>query len=220
MYLDAVSAPIEAFTTETIVTMPKAAREAPYAPWQDWPPAHVSHHGDACCEIARDWIVATDYGALAGDSVLTGPRWICSRFKWGASSYPVTWCEAVRRDELDCGVLAAFAHAAFSARGVESYRVQLVQRFSVLSAKQWRRSWDAADQTDWIGDETIYHEGCGVVVGDGELKIWDASAGWWLEPGGSGYGKVIAARIVAPAGNASYEWCGRTVETNVWEEFG
>jgi hypothetical protein len=40
-------------------------------------------------------------------------------------------------------------------------------------------------------------------VGD-ELKLWDSSAGWWINPGPqTGYGSLIAVRIVTEAGAAS-----------------
>ena len=195
------------------------AKTAPvYARWQDWDPARVSHHGTICCEIAREWLTATDFSALAGGSRLTGPRWLSSRFQWGPSTYPVHWCEAVGRKVLDCGVLAAFAHEAFIARGVPSYRVQFVQRFSDVAAEQWRRAWSQKDAAvDWVGSDLIYHEGCAVEIADRQLKIWDASAGWWVDPKQSdGYGSVLAVRVMTARSTGTLSWGPHDISPNTW----
>jgi hypothetical protein len=49
-----------------------------------------------------------------------------------------------------------------------------------------------------MNDDLIYHEGCAVETGDGEIKIWDASAGWWIDPNSKdGYGALLAIRLSA-----------------------
>lgn len=171
-----------------------------YEKWHDWYASEISHHGGMCCEIAREWITSTDFSELGGGSVFTGPRWLRQRFNWGASLFPIYWCEAVRRKTLDCGALAALASAVFTARGVKNYRVQMVQRFSESSTNQWSNSWmDTDEQLRWMNDDLIYHEGCAVQPGDdGAIKIWDASAGWWVDPeSGDGYGALLAIRLSA-----------------------
>ena len=50
-----------------------------FAPWVDWEPSQISHHARICCEIAREWIVATDFSSLNGGSVRSGPRWLRTR---------------------------------------------------------------------------------------------------------------------------------------------
>ncbi len=123
-----------------------------------------------CCEIAREWITSTDYSELGGASVLTGPRWLRQRFNWGASSFPIYWCETVRKKTLDCGALEALAAEVFKTRGVKTYRVQMVQRFSAVSTAQWSSSWQNTDrQLRWMNDDLIYHEGCAIALDTSEI---------------------------------------------------
>ena len=98
MYLDAVSKTL----TETSVNGSAQAVEAVekktfFEPWKDWQASQISHHGKLCCEIAREWVTATDFSELRGDCAFTGPRWLRQKFNWGASTFPIYWCEAVRR---------------------------------------------------------------------------------------------------------------------------
>ncbi len=86
-----------------------AAPAAPYEVWKYFPHSHISHHGKPCCETAREWFLSMDYALLAGESPLTGPRWIRARYEWGPSAHPIHWCDAVKRKTLDCGALAALA---------------------------------------------------------------------------------------------------------------
>ena len=170
--------------------------------WNDWQASEISHHGEFCCEIAREWITATDFSELGNASLCTGPRWLRQKFNWGASAFPIFWCEAVRRKTLDCGALAALAHEVFTARGVRSFRVQMVQRFSRISTAQWTKSWSengGAAVLPWTNEDLIYHEGCAIsTVPGGEIKIWDASAGWWIDPNSKdGYGSLLAVRLSA-----------------------
>ena len=34
--------------------------------WELWQPSPISHHGGSCCEIAREWVAATDFALLNG----------------------------------------------------------------------------------------------------------------------------------------------------------
>lgn len=199
MYLDAVRTVENGSSIGAALPLPIVANrtaDAVYARWNDWQPSEISHHGTACCEIAKEWLIAKDTSELGGQSAFTGPRWLKKYYKWGASSFPIFWCEAVGKKTLDCGAFAAFAYEIFRARGVLCYRVQMVQRFSELSAAQWVGSWtDGATSLPWIHDDLIYHEGCAIHVGS-DFKIWDASAGWWTaEFSLPGYGSLLAAKI-------------------------
>lgn len=228
MYLDAAN---QTTTNETnimdtanglgLATAPAAMAEV-FEKWREWHPSQISHHGQMCCEIAREWITATDFSELGGGSIYAGPRWLRQRFNWGASSFPIYWCEAVRRHTLDCGALAALAHEVFSVRGVRSYRVQLVQRFSQVATTQWSCSWSDGDATElrWIDRDLIYHEGCAIAVGDeGEIKVWDASAGWWVDPKASdGYGSLIAIRLSANNAPAPFIWGNHRIAANQWQK--
>ena len=189
--------------------------------WQEWHASEISHHGKMCCEIAREWITATDFSELGGASVHTGPRWLRQKFNWGASSFPIYWCEAVRKKTLDCGALAALASEVFAARGVKTYRVQMVQRFSEVATNQWTSSWNERGDSPlrWTKDDLIYHEGCAIAPVGGELKIWDASAGWWIDPNSKdGYGALLAIRLSSfelPS-DVNFSWGKHMVNAYQW----
>lgn len=190
-----------------------------YEKWKDWHASEISHHGSMCCDIAREWVTGTDASELGGGSPFTGPRWLRQKFTWGASTFPIFWCEAVRKTTLDCGALAALAVEIFIARRVKTYRVQMVQRFSEMSTSQWFSSWNIGEPLPWTSGDLIYHEGCAIDVGDGEIKVWDASAGWWIDPKAKdGYGSLLALRIsqfgLDPA--TSFTWGTRTVPAFEW----
>lgn len=191
--------------------------------WQHWQPSQISHHGKLCCEITREWITATDYSQLNGDGLFTGPRWLRQKFKWGASAFPIHWCEAVRRDTLDCGALAALAEEVFRARGVKNYRVQLVQKFSDVATAQWTNSWAAegCEHLPWVNGEMIYHEGNAIETGSGKIKVWDASAGWWVDPKpANGYGSLLAIRVSGvnlPSGR-TFAWGEHSLKAGKWKE--
>lgn len=188
------------------------------AKWRDWPASTISHHGRACCDVAREWILATDHSQLGDAAVLTGPRWLRQRYPWGPSPWPLHWCEAVGRKRLDCGAHAAIAHELFTARGVKSRPAQFVQRFSEDAARHWADKWREEEAAAaWIDGDLIYHEGCAVAPSGDEIKLWDASAGWWIDPRQSGgYGSLLSVRVFARGGE-SFRWGGRRVAANTWE---
>lgn len=192
-----------------------------FDPWKEWQPSQISHHGKICCEIAREWITATDFSELNGDGLLTGPRWLRQKFNWGASTFPIYWCEAVRKKTLDCGALAAMAQEIFKARGVKCYRVQVVQKFSNVATRQWTNSWnDNCEPLAWVKGDLIYHEGCAIETSDKTLKVWDASAGWWIDPKpAQGYGAVLAIRVSGvnlPEGKPLI-WGENTLKASEWK---
>lgn len=221
MFLDAVKKATQ-FDTETLYENGGDVKKADdvYAKWRDWHPSQISHHGGTCCEVSREWMTAMDFSELGGGDVLTGPRWLRQKYNWGCSTFPIFWCEAVRKDTLDCGALAALAHEVFLNRNVKSIRAQLVQRFSKNSTEQWTKSWhDGNTPLAWTSEDTIYHEGCAVVLPDNNIKIWDASAGWWIDPKQrNGYGSLIALRLSAPSKSVdrAVNWGTHRIPTNQW----
>lgn len=225
MYLEGVNTNFTNTRTSgsAVKTAQKKLTNRVFDRWQDWQPSQISHHGALCCEIAREWVTATDYSQLNGDGLLTGPRWLRQKFKWGASTFPIFWCEAVRRETLDCGALAALAEEVFKARGVKSCRVQLVQKFSDVATAQWINSWAAKGcaHLPWVNGELIYHEGNAIDTGDGKIKVWDASAGWWVDPKpASGYGSLLAIRVSGanvPAGKV-FAWGEHILKAGEWKE--
>jgi hypothetical protein len=191
-------------------------------PWQDCPISLVSHHGSACCETAHEWIVAMDFAQLNGSSASSGPRWLREKYEWGPSAWPIHWCEILSRKVIDCGAHSALANEAFQARGLTAFRAQLVQRYSADALDQWRQRWGEQDVSDhWLGDGVIYHEANAILISEDELKLWDSSAGWWINPGPqAGYGSLAAVRIVTEPGagsrSAGYRWGDRLIRPDEW----
>ncbi len=191
--------------------------------WESFPFSRLSHHGSACCDLAREWVIAADYAQLNGGGLASGPRWLRQKYKWGPSAWPMHWCEVVRLDTIDCGAHSALAHEVFAARGLTCFPGQLVQRYSTDATDQWRGSWEAAQSScHWLDGEHIYHEATALLVGEDKLQIWDGSAGTWINPRqGRGYGSVAAVRIFADAPLAQhpgFHWGEQRIRPNVWNQ--
>ena len=192
--------------------------------WQDFPHSTISHHGAACCEVAREWVRAMDYAMLNGGDEASGPRWLRARDKWGPSAWPIHWCELVERKVIDCGPHAALAHEVFAARGLTAFHAQFVQRYSADATSQWRARWAEEDVScHWLADDLIYHEANALLVGEDEVKLWDGSAGWWVNPRqrGGGYGNLVAVRIFAGGqigGGDGFRWGERRLKPNLWNQ--
>lgn len=189
--------------------------------WADFPHSALSHHGEACCETARQWLIAMDFAQLNGGGITSGPRWLREKYKWGPSHWPMHWCEAVKRKTVDCGAHAALALEAFRARGLTAFPAQLVQRCTAEAAEQWRGKWESEDVScHWLDGEHIYHETTALVIGEEEVKIWDGSAGCWIDPRQSGgYGSVVAVRICAAGhfgGGDGLRWGERRLKPGLW----
>jgi hypothetical protein len=218
MYLDAVKLAEEISPNGN--GFHEVSEENVYETWKDWPASEISHHGKMCCEMAREWVTGNDFSELNGASVLTGPRWLRQKFIWGASSFPICWCEAVQKKMLDCGALAALACEVFRSRGVKTLRVQMVQRFSDVSTFQWANSWsDGSAPLKWTHKDLIYHEGCAIITANKELKTWDASAGWWVDPKAKdGYGSLLAVRLssIIPPAETHFRWGDHTLPMDQW----
>jgi hypothetical protein len=188
--------------------------------WQDFPISKFSHHGGACCEVAREWLFSMDFSNLNGGSPMTGPRWIRQRFDWGPTQWQIHWCEAIDKKALDCGAQAALANEVFKIRGIRSYACQLIQRYSKEATDQWSSKWTGAETSVfWINEDLIYHEGCAVVTENNEIKIWDASAAWWINPKQfGGYGSLVAVRLFAPPETAPFQWGNHRIAANEWQK--
>ena len=216
MYLVEDKPKAEAHGRERTVSPP--APSSPGGKWQTFPNSMVSHHGEACCAIAHEWLIAFDFAQLNGGDRLSGPRWLREHSAWGPSAWPIHWCEVVDRKIVDCGAHAAMAHEVFLARGVRAFRAQFVQRYSTAAAASWRESWGRERVSDhWIDGEAIYHEGNAILVADDEVKLWDGSAGWWLNPRqAAGYGSLAAVRIAADGYPDGWRWGERRIKPNEW----
>ncbi len=222
MSLDAVKNATNNFENGSGIGTATASAKTAFDKWRDFPISRISHHGQMCCEAAREWLAAMDFSQLNAGSDLTGPRWIRQKYNWGPTTWQIHWCEAVRQRALDCGAQAALAQEAFEARGVESYQCQLVQQYSKEATEQWSERWNGAETSVfWIDDDLIYHEGCAVATGkNNEIKLWDASAAWWINPRQfGGYGGLRAVRIfTTPNDTAAFKWGEHSFKANEWQK--
>ncbi len=200
-----------------------SAQPFSFAQWADFPVSYLSHHGEDCCETARLWFRAMDFAQLNGGDTMSGPRWIRQRYDWGPSRWPLHWCEALKVKVIDCGAHSALAHDAFEARGLTSFRAQFVQSYGSRAVDQWRTRWSLDEASDhWLGDGFIYHEGNAVLMGPDEVKLWDGSAGCWLNPGHvSGYGSILAVRIsmeISRSNPSAVQWGSHRLIMNEWTD--
>ncbi len=217
MYLDAAEKIHEVQAEESHQAPSAGAR------WQHFPYSCIAHHGEACCEIAREWVIANDFAQLNGGDLVSGPRWLRQKYEWGPSPWPMHWCDVVERKVIDCGAHSALAHEVFTARGVTAFRAQFIQSYTADALSQWRTKWvDEKVSDHWIGDDVIYHEGNALLVGEDELKLWDSSAGWWINPRqNGGYGSLDAVRIFANGqwgGGDGFRWGERRIKPNEWTQ--
>jgi hypothetical protein len=192
--------------------------------WAEQPLSCLVHHGKACCDRAQRWLLATDVSLRDECSLLAGPRWLRLRYKWGPTVWPISWCEAIQQKELDCGALAWMTREVFTARGIRAFPAQLIQRYNMEAVAHWSSAWNKAGASDnWLkaGNGLVYHEACGVEVSEGVVRIWDPSAGWWLEetPASEGYGSLAAIKLLDPTGEAAgamLTWAGQPVQVGQW----
>ncbi|HYJ31525.1 MAG TPA: hypothetical protein VEW25_14435 [Allosphingosinicella sp.] len=193
-------------------------RPCPSTRWEQFPYSSIAHHGEACCDVAREWVMSYDFAQLNGADAASGPRWLRQKWKWGPSPWPIHWCEAVERDTLDCGALGCMARELFAERGLQSFPAQFVQQYDEGATSQWFGKWDAEQvSTHWIDEDVIYHEACALVSGDGEVKLFDPSAGWWVNSrqAGGGYGGLLAVRLFDGDGRA-WRWGRHTLRGDEW----
>jgi hypothetical protein len=188
-------------------------------PWERFPISEISHHGAACCELAREWVSAMDFAQLNGANIASGPRWLRARYQWGPSAWPADWCELVGEKVIDCGAHSALAQEVFNSRGLTAFRAQFVQRYDDEAIRQWRQKWTEEHVSDhWLSEDAIYHEGNAVLTSDGEIKLWDGSAGSWMNPRqGGGYGSIVAVRIFAPSRTDAFRWGDYSIVPNRWQ---
>ena len=196
--------------------------DAGIANWERCPASTVSHHGEACCDIAREWIVGMDFSQLNTGNPLIGPRWLRKKFKWGPLKWPIHWCEVVQQETLDCGALAALSYELFRARGVRSFPAQFILEFNDVSTRHWSETWSAAGSClSWISEGLIYHEGCAIAVLDNEIKLWDATATWWINPKQfGGYAGLLAVRVfdIAVVTANTLIWGRHRIPANIWHK--
>jgi len=187
--------------------------------WQYQPASEICDHGLPCCAVAREWFFAMDGSHTPKGEPMTGPRWIRQRVAWGPSRWPLYWCEAMEAKTLDCGALAALAKDVFRSRGVDSHPVQLIQQFTAADGGHWSCSWQRSDVVPtWVRDDLVYHEACAVVVREKEIRIWDPTASWWINPKHiDGYSAVLAVRLITDSTIDTFSWGAHLISPNQWQ---
>jgi hypothetical protein len=127
------------------------------------------------------------------------PTWIRDRWEWGPNMWPLHWCEAIARTEIDCGALAAFARRAFSIAGSMVLTVQLVELFGGGAGNHWRSRWHGTEGLlEWSFDDVAYHEAV-AVLHDRQISIWDPTDNCWVDDKSTrGYGAIVAIRFGRP----------------------
>jgi hypothetical protein len=200
----------------------RLALQAAIDQWQHSPPSVILDHRGPCCRIAQAWLLAMDYSQMNAGDPLTGPRWIRQRHTWGPTRWPIHWCEALAKKTLDCGALAALAKAAFLGRDIRSYTAQLIQRYTREDSKHWYRNWERCGaEISWVKDDLVYHEACAVVPHGTDLRVWDPTASWWVNPKqAAGYGEVLALRILTSDALQvrQFRWGPHAIAPNQWEQ--
>lgn len=220
MFLDTVSIIKEV----KIPAGPALVPEPVYAAWQHFPYTCFLHHNSRCCQSALAWLTGMDRSRLYGESLYAGPRWLRSVYDWGPMTHPTYWCEALRMKILDCGGQAVVAREVFRARGLAVFPLQIVQQYNQDNVAHWRCSWEEKDcDAHWINGVWIYHEGCGILLPDGSLKLWDATSSCWLDPLKlTGYGSIAAVKVSNPqdAFFGQRTWGPHLISENTWVALG
>ena len=161
---------------------------------EEKPVSRLTRHTAACCEAAESWFRST--ARAAARRFDEEPRWISERWRWGPTTWPIAWCEAIRARALDCGALADFAEAAFEEAGREVMRVQLIEQASREECEQWAARWAAVPSTPrWIWGRLVYHEVVGVLNGE-NVRVWNPTDGVWQERLVSRVAHVRAIRLL------------------------
>ncbi len=193
----------------------------PTAKWEGLTYSRIAQHDAACCVLAREWMIAFDFAQLNGGELTSGPRWLRARYEWGPSEWPIYWCDAVNRKTLDCGALAWMAYEIFTARGLLSLPAQFVQRYNHDATSEWAHKWAKKGMlAPWIDGELIYHEGAALLMGPEDIKLFDPSAGWWLNlpTKAAGYGSLVAVRLFDSKGR-DFRWGEHVIRANRWHRF-
>jgi hypothetical protein len=124
-------------------------------------------------------------------------------------------------ERLDCGAHGAIAHELFTARGVESFPLQLVQQYSEDATRHWGHKWGEEEVPVGL-DRPRPHLPRGLRR-RGRRRRGQAlgrQRGWWINPRQtSGYGSLLALRVCDASGTGrTVAWAGRSLRTNVWTD--
>lgn len=194
--------------------------------WVEHPTSALVHHEAACCEEARMWFLTlarSMEGWAGGHFELKAPTWLSQKFEWGPSPWPMSWCELLKTEQIDCGVFAFLAREIFTAQGVNAYGGQCLLNYNQVCTDHWKDLWKdrmpnahECKSFDWIGQHVVYHEVCIVEMPDQSAKVYDATFNQWYEPEGRlGFGGLLAIRSECPR---LLRWGKHTLSYGEWIE--
>ena len=160
-------------------------------------PSQLTNHGTGCCMGARSWIRAFDRSSAFVNGHWTPPAWIRERYTWGPRRWPISWCQIIDCEVLDCGALAALATEVFRMRGDAAAQIQMVLQYSASITHGWRSAWQSAGESaEWISGSLCYHEAT-VITRGSQATIWDPTDSQWVEDdlaSSGAFGSVVALK--------------------------
>ncbi len=171
-------------------------------------------HGSACCRTARRWL-GSIHAAGAPSAPLSGLAWISEMYPWGPSGWPISWCELVEQEKLDCGAQAALAREALRDSGSVVLGVQLLIRASSADIAHWRRAWaDGGIAPGWLFERLYYHEAVG--VSDDHLVVFDPTRNWKIPPDATTSDGTVAAIRVSGGHTNTVQWGQHELTVGDW----
>ncbi len=175
-------------------------------------------HGE-CCELAKHWLLnmhrSLSFSKSEGQS-LHAPNWLRAKYQWGPVQWPLSWCEAVQKKAIDCGVFAAFAREILVSQSLTVYPAQVLLAQPRTYIDQWNLKWSHIfQQVEWIGENSVYHEVCAVQKkGEASVRIYDPTEGVWIDSNMTkGINGVRGVAVISPM---SLDWGCYQVGQGKW----
>jgi hypothetical protein len=117
--------------------------EEHFVKWVEHSCSYILHHDERCCEEARLWFLAYAR-SMEIDSLsqytIKAPTWLSKRF----TQWPISWCQLVKEEVVDCGVFAALAREVFKAQGLEAHPAQALLSYNETCTNHWKDLWKRA----------------------------------------------------------------------------
>jgi hypothetical protein len=171
-------------------------------------------HGSACCSTARRWLSAV-HAAAGATSPLSGLGWIAEMYPWGPSKWPMSWCNLVEQDKLDCGAQSAVTREVLRANGSAVLGVQLLIRASPTDIGHWGSTWrDDGVAPTWLFERLYYHEAVGLV--EGTLTVFDPTRNWKVRSDGRTEDGTVAAIRVSGGDATTVMWGRHELAVGEW----
>jgi hypothetical protein len=175
-------------------------------------PTEIGDHRADCCVLARAWLQCLDSTFHRARARSAPPAWIAQRWRWGATSGPVHWCEIPQAGALDCGTSAALARELWSRRCEGIRAVQLVEQLAAHRAATCDRD-ELRPDPRW--GVLAYHEAIGREQ-RGRLEIWDCADCAWRRPAIHGTAGAMRGVRVDGARAAVLCWGEQRVARGAW----